>query len=91
MLFVLFAQDGTGGIVPGASGWVGAGLLGAVLGWLLFLHLPAKDKLIIDLVKTFAVESEAQRVAYKEESKQQREACEQHLDKILQQLARGQK
>jgi hypothetical protein len=26
-----------------SSGWVGAGLLGAVLAWLMFRHLPAKD------------------------------------------------
>ena len=30
--------------LSGGSGWIGAGLLGAVLSWLLFVHLPAKDK-----------------------------------------------
>ena len=30
----------------GYSGWAGAGLLGMVLGWLLLVHLPAKDKMI---------------------------------------------
>lgn len=30
----------------GNSGWVGTGLLGTVLAWLLFVHLPAKDKLL---------------------------------------------
>lgn len=38
--------------ISGATGWVGAGLLGGVLAWLLFKHLPAKDaqldKLITD-------------------------------------------
>jgi hypothetical protein len=32
--------------ISGGAGWVGAGLLGCVLGWLLFVHLPAKDKQI---------------------------------------------
>lgn len=30
--------------IGGGSGWVGAGLLGAVLSWLLLVHLPAIDK-----------------------------------------------
>lgn len=30
--------------LSGGAGWVGAGLLGAVLAWLMFVHLPAKDK-----------------------------------------------
>lgn len=40
---LVFAQsppvDGISG-----SGWVGAGLLGAVLSWVFLVHLPAKDK-----------------------------------------------
>lgn len=30
--------------ISGGAGWVGAGLLGAVLSWLLLIHLPARDK-----------------------------------------------
>lgn len=30
--------------LAGGAGWVGAGLLGLVLGWLLLKHLPDKDK-----------------------------------------------
>lgn len=30
--------------ISGGAGWIGAGLLGLVLGWLLLVHLPAKDK-----------------------------------------------
>ena len=30
--------------ISGGAGWVGAGLLGLVLGWLLLKHLPDKDK-----------------------------------------------
>lgn len=35
--------------ISGGAGWVGAGLLGLVLGWLLILHLPAKDKQLKEL------------------------------------------
>lgn len=34
----------------GASGWTGAGLLGLVLAWLLFKHLPDKDRMTTALV-----------------------------------------
>ena len=30
--------------ISGGAGWVGAGLLGLVLGWLLLKHLPDKDR-----------------------------------------------
>lgn len=30
--------------ISGGAGWAGVGLLGLVLSWLLFVHLPAKDK-----------------------------------------------
>lgn len=30
-------------VLAGGSGWAGAGLLGAVLAWLLLKHLPARD------------------------------------------------
>lgn len=43
MLCLLLAQSSIDPIAGGA-GWVGAGLLGLVLSWLLLVHLPAKDK-----------------------------------------------
>ncbi len=48
MLHVLLAD----GIDPisGGAGWIGAGLLGLVLGWLLLKHLPDKDKQLKDLL-----------------------------------------
>src|SRR5215218_8818549 len=46
MLFIL-AQTPT---LSGSEGWVGAGLLGAVLAWLMFVHLPGKDKQIDKLI-----------------------------------------
>lgn len=43
----LLADVGTVDIGTGA-GWAGAGILTGVLGWLLFVHLPAKDKQVKD-------------------------------------------
>lgn len=37
--------------ISGGAGWVGAGLLGVVLAWLLFVHLPAKDKQLKELLE----------------------------------------
>jgi hypothetical protein len=51
MLAALLAQaPPTPDAISGGAGWVGAGLLGGVLSWLLFLHLPAKDKQIAGLI-----------------------------------------
>ena len=36
--------------ITGNSGWIGAGLLGAVLSWLMLVHLPAKDKQIREIM-----------------------------------------
>lgn len=36
--------------ISGGAGWVGAGLLGSVLVWIFFFHLPAKDKQLKDLI-----------------------------------------
>lgn len=45
----LLAQTTTDPI-SGGAGWVGAGLLGLLLGWLLLKHLPEKDKQIKTLI-----------------------------------------
>lgn len=37
--------------ISGTAGWAGAGLLGAVLSWLLLRHLPAKDAQLEKLIK----------------------------------------
>lgn len=44
--------------LSGGAGWVGAGLLGCCLAWLFFVHLPAKDKLLLDLLAKAAAERE---------------------------------
>ncbi len=38
------------GWLVGSSGWGGAGLLGLVLAWLLFKHLPAKDTQLTNMI-----------------------------------------
>lgn len=46
--FLVTAAEGTKSTatetIAGGAGWVGAGLLGSVLAWLLFIHIPTKDK-----------------------------------------------
>lgn len=51
-----FAQPDLNPIV-GGSGWVGAGLLGLLLGWLLMVHLPNKDKQLKDMIDINAREN----------------------------------
>ena len=41
--------------ISGGAGWVGAGLLGAILFWLLFKHLPAKDAQLENLMGKHAL------------------------------------
>ncbi len=50
---------------PGA-GWVGAGLLGSVLAWLLFKHLPAKDAQIDAIIARHLAAEKEQRADFKE-------------------------
>lgn len=50
MTLVLLAEDSGVSAIAGSSGWVGAGLLGLVLCWLLFFHLPAKDKQLAAMI-----------------------------------------
>lgn len=45
---VLVAQS-VDAVLAGSSGWVGAGILGLVLAWIFFIHLPAKDKQLKEL------------------------------------------
>lgn len=47
-LYLLMSQSDP---LSGGAGWVGAGLLGLVLFWLLVIHLPSKDKQIKELIE----------------------------------------
>lgn len=51
-IHAILAQSTPVDVIGGASGWVGTGLLGAVLSWLMFVHLPAKDKQAKELADT---------------------------------------
>lgn len=50
-LGLLWAQAANPDTLGGASGWVGAGLLGLVLAWLLLRHLPDKDRQLEKLIE----------------------------------------
>lgn len=50
MWAALAAVPPPGDPISGGAGWVGAGLLGLVLGWLLLVHLPSKDKQLKELI-----------------------------------------
>lgn len=58
---LLFAQ----GVEPiaGNAGWLGAGLLGAVLAWLMFVRWPANDKMTRDLMDLASQERDKEAVA----------------------------
>jgi Skp family chaperone for outer membrane proteins len=50
-VWIVFSQV-TADPLSGGAGWVGTGLLGSVLGWLLFIHLPKKDQQVLDLINS---------------------------------------
>jgi len=50
--------------ISGGAGWIGAGLLGAVLCWLLLVHLPAKDKQIRELIDSHLKAEKEQRADF---------------------------
>lgn len=48
---LLLAEVSAPDIISGSAGWVGTGLLGSVLAWLMFVHLPGKDKMIKEILE----------------------------------------
>lgn len=40
--------------ISGGAGWIGAGLLGSVLAWLLLKHLPEKDRQTKELIDGYS-------------------------------------
>lgn len=67
---VMIAQVGADAI-SGPAGWVGAGLLGLVLSWLLFVHLPAKDKQLKEMIGDYnTIVAELHKDCTKERSEQ---------------------
>ena len=58
--------------ISGGAGWVGAGLLGLVLGWLLLKHLPEKDRQIRDLIDLHLKTETEQRIIHATLEREQR-------------------
>ena len=58
--------------ISGGAGWVGTGLLGAVLSWLLFVHLPAKDKQLRDVIHEHTETEKEQRSTHSALEREQR-------------------
>lgn len=50
VLSILLADQSEISALTGGTGWVGASILGGVLAWLLFMHLPAKDKFMKEII-----------------------------------------
>ena len=49
-MFSIFAQTVQTDPLTGGAGWAGAGILSLILSWLLFVRLPAQDKMVKDMV-----------------------------------------
>jgi intracellular sulfur oxidation DsrE/DsrF family protein len=49
--FVLMGDNMPFDPISGGAGWVGTGLLGLILAWLLLRHLPDKDRIVLELVE----------------------------------------
>lgn len=79
---LLQAQTGQADPISGGAGWVGAGLLGLVLGWMFFWHLPAKDRQVERLLEIFTNERDADRQARKVQS----DHCKATLDRVCDQF-----
>ena len=71
MTWVLLAQVES---LSGSSGWVGAGLLGLVLSWLLLKHLPEKDQQLRALLDIQAAERKEDRDSRQRERDLDRDA-----------------
>jgi len=52
--------------IGSGAGWVGVGLLGPVLWWLCYQHLPAKDKQLLDLMDRHSAEMDRQFKRYED-------------------------
>jgi len=68
---------------PEAGGWSGAGLLGAVLGWLLLKYLPEKDRRIRELVERCDNRLADERAAFRRDIAAVIELGRAELDKLV--------
>lgn len=69
--------------ISGGAGWVGAGLLGLVLAWYLFIRTPAIDKQFNDLVKSCDAHNTVITDKYLQDVKEAREFSERMAEKHL--------
>ncbi len=60
--------------ISGGAGWVGAGLLGAVLAWLMFVHIPAGAKQMRELIASQQEERAVIAAAQVQERERERES-----------------
>jgi hypothetical protein len=95
-LIILLAQS-VPDSVSGTAGWVGTGLLGAVMSWLLFVHLPGKDKQLTvlmaakdEIAETILKQQwanfERMEIGYHNDLKMVAEHCKQELEAITRQF-----
>ncbi len=52
-----------------SPGWTTVGLLGSMMYWLLFHHLPGKDRQLLNLISEFRAEANAEREARERDRK----------------------
>lgn len=57
-MLLLLSDIGSDLNALGGSGWVGTGLLGAILSWLLLVRLPANDKSQRDLIDKWQTQTD---------------------------------
>ena len=75
--------------LSGGAGWVGAGLLGLVLCWLLLKHLPDKDRQLENFIKSRDADKEAARQTFANEQKENRAANAQAIQDMQRTFAQA--
>lgn len=96
----LFAQAVTAADTSGIAGWTGTGLLGSVLAWLLFKHLPAKDQQVKEMIDAhnaamkdkdsrFLAELKDQRIEFRESLKEVVSHCEEEMRGVTDRLTQA--
>lgn len=81
--FLLLAAQIVPEALVGGAGWVGAGLLGLVLWWLLYKHLPAKDKQIKEFIEGKDLHIEKMTARFEASLKESRIEFRAALDAVL--------
>jgi hypothetical protein len=89
--FILIAQEAAATAAEAAKNltgwdiapWTGLGLVALILRWLLYTHLPAKDKQIDDLVTAYNVRQDQKDTAHAQALKESRVDFKESLDKVV--------